>query len=428
MWLEKLISKMKFLNRRVFLLSIVGTIVLAALSSACSSLKPSQDNGAGVRFSDYQAQTIKQIQLTRNFQLTDRNLELLWNSPQEWRPTTLGADVKPQKGILLVHGLGDSPWSFHDVAEELAKQGFLVRTVLLPGHGTRPEDLVKVKAEEWQKVIREQAVALAEDVSGPVYLGGFSTGANLVLEYAYRHPKVAGLVLFSPGFKSFAFDWLAPLVSEIRPWIINPSNSTTLQTPVRYMNVPTNGYAQFYRTSSMARQLMANTYEKPVFMVVAEHDSVLDTKYLLETFHNRFIHPRSRLIWYGDLPQKFAEDKRILVRSDKLPDLHISQFSHMGLLFSPTNELYGINGSLKICLNSMDAKNNLACEHEKQQLWYSDWGYTEPGKIHARLTFNPYFEWQTQVLLETLTDENSASDISLFQDIHECYLSFLNCD
>ena len=30
------------------------------------------------------------------------------------------------KGILLVHGLGDSPYSFVDIAPALAKQGFLV--------------------------------------------------------------------------------------------------------------------------------------------------------------------------------------------------------------------------------------------------------------------------------------------------------------
>jgi len=35
-------------------------------------------------------------------------------------------------------------------------------------------------------------------------------------------------------------------------------------------------------------------------------------------------------------------------------------------------------------------------------VWYSDWGHREPGKAFARLTFNPYFEWQSGVMMEVL--------------------------
>jgi len=35
-------------------------------------------------------------------------------------------------------------------------------------------------------------------------------------------------------------------------------------------------------------------------------------------------------------------------------------------------------------------------------VWYSDWGYREAGKVHARLTYNPYFEWQAEVMAQVL--------------------------
>ena len=35
-------------------------------------------------------------------------------------------------------------------------------------------------------------------------------------------------------------------------------------------------------------------------------------------------------------------------------------------------------------------------------VWYSDWGYREAGKFHARLTFNPYFGWQAGVMAHVL--------------------------
>lgn len=168
---------------------------------------------------------------------------------------------------------------------------------------SRPfEDMLTVTAEQWHRVVREQVLALQQDV-GQVYLGGFSTGANLVLEYAYAHPEIAGLALFSPGFKSMPFDWLAPLAARLRPWLVTPDGPVPMQNTVRYLNVPTNGFAQFYRTSVAARRLLRDRpYDKPVFMVVAQHDSVLDTSYLLDVFQRRFTHPQSRLIWYGSKP------------------------------------------------------------------------------------------------------------------------------
>lgn len=406
---------------------IAVLFLFTVILGACSSVRPVEDKVAAVRFIDYQTETIQQIRAVRHFQLPEIESELVWNSPQEWRPTTDGNDIKPQKGILLVHGLGDSPWSFHDIAQTLAHRGFLVRTVLLPGHGTRPEDLLTVRAEQWQKIVQQQVLALENDVTGQVYLGGFSTGANLVLEYAYAHPNIAGLVLFSPGFKSVSFDWLAPLVSYIRPWVIKPNENALMQTPVRYMNIPTNGFAQYYRTSVVARELVQRPYNKPVFMVVAQHDSVLDTNYLLETFQHSFTHPQSRLIWYGENPKGLKDTERIFIRTDKVPELHISQFSHMGVLFSPANSLYGINGTLRICRNSMSEKKTNACEHESQ-VWYSDWGYHEEGKIHARLTFNPYFDWQTALMLETLSKTEPLDEASFFQNQHRCYFTALACE
>ncbi|TNC10878.1 alpha/beta hydrolase [Methylobacterium terricola] len=324
------------------------------------------------------------------------------NAPREWRPVSSGRGGKPSRGILLVHGLGDSPWSFHDIARDLAAGGILVRTILLPGHGTRPEDLLDVDVGQWRQVVREQAEALRRDV-GQVYLGGFSTGANLVTEYAYENEAIAGLVLFSPGFKSdIPLDWTTPLLARIRPWLLAPGGRAPLQNEVRYLMVPTNGFAQFYFSSrAVRRHLDERPYEKPVFMVVARNDSVLDAGYLLDTFRERFPHPASRLIWYGETPAGLGDDTRILVRSDRLPEWRISQFSHMGILFSPGNRLYGDRGTSRICWNGQTDAGLQACERGGE-VWYSDWGYREANKTHARLTFNPYYAWQSSVMTSVL--------------------------
>ncbi|HFH4082516.1 TPA: alpha/beta fold hydrolase [Pseudomonas aeruginosa] len=402
------------LARGAALLAVVLGAV--SLSSGCATVDFSESPVGSVSFEKYRRDTIAQIQAGRSFQLADRDAELAWNAPQEWRPAESEAGARPRKGILFVHGLGDSPWSFHDVGPPLASQGLLVRTVLLPGHGTRPDDLLTTTAEQWRQVVWEQAMALQRDVDGEVYLGGFSTGANLVLDYAYSHPEIAGLVLFSPGFKSMPFDWLAPLAARVRPWLIKPDGTIPMQNAVKYFNVPSNGFAQFYRTSANARRLLRDrAYEKPVFMVVAEHDSVLDTDYLFDVFQQRFTHPDSRLVWYGGEPDGLTDRRRVLVRQDRLPGWRISQFSHMSVTFSPANTVYGDGGSLRLCLNGLREGDTQACE-KGEPVWYSDWGYREEGKIHARLTFNPYFEWQTSVMLamlDTATTSVISQDVTL---------------
>lgn len=349
-------------------------------------------------FTEYRQQTVDWIEQHRKFQTSDHAREVEWNAPQEWRPSGT-----PKRGILLVHGLGDSPWSFNDIGRTLAAQGFLVRTVLLPGHGTQPSDMLDISLKQWQQVVREQAQILGREVP-KVYLGGFSTGANLVLDYAYEHDEIAGLVLFSPAFRpASTYAWVTQYIGWFRPWLATPNDGIRpMQTPVRYLNVPTNGFAQFYRSALMAqKRLKQHPYGKPVFVAITQHDSVLDTAYVLDNFNQRFNHPASRLIWYGDNPAKDATSPRVLVRNDYLPEYRIAQFSHMGLLFSPENRLYGKDGSQRLCWNGQETADMQKCLNG-EQVWYSDWGHREPGKVFARLTFNPYFDWQSQVMVQVL--------------------------
>lgn len=355
-------------------------------------------------FADYQVQTRQWLLERRAYTsavAAEQAQETDWNSPREWQPPSAA-----RGGVLLVHGLGDSPWSFTDVGAQLAAQGWLVRSVLLPGHGTRPADMLPITLADWQQVVTEQLALLRRDLATegqalPLWLGGFSTGANLVLAQAYSQPDVAGLLLFSPAFKARTrLVALAPLVAWLRPWLREPDPAERPQQgPVRYYNMPTNGLAQFYRSSQIALRLMGQErYRKPVLMVVAERDSVLDSQALRELFVHRFPHPASRLIWYGAQPAESPADERVLVRVDHLPQWRISQFSHMGLLFDPDNPVYGKDGSLRLCRNGQSDASMQRCL-AGAPVWYSDWGgQQEAGKDYARLTFNPYFDWQGEVM------------------------------
>lgn len=372
----------------------VVALMIVLLLVGCQHQPHPQPPLGQASFAAYQLQTRDYVRAHRAFQTLDKSAELALNTPQEWRPAQ-----RAHKGILLIHGLGDGPGSFSDIAPALAQQGFLVRTVLLAGHGTRPADLLSVSVEQWRQVVREQADILAKEVD-TLWLGGFSTGGNLALEYAMaHHDRVQGLLLFSPAFKSStAYDFLAPTVALFRDWLRPPGTLFPQQIATRYLRVPTNAFAQFWRTSASAQRLLARQrWDKPVLIVLSAHDSVLNTRWILDHFARSFPHPASRLIWYGEPRPEVANDARVLVKTDFLPEARISQFSHMSVLFSPQNPLYGRNGSVRFCANGQPEEAAKRCL-KGEEVWYSDWGLVEAGKIHARLTWNPWFDWQTTVM------------------------------
>ena len=345
-------------------------------------------------FEEYIVLAREMIASNRHFLTQDNQAEIQANSPGEFRPES---NNSPTKGVLLIHGLGDSPYSFVDVAPALAEQGYLVRTVLLPGHGTRPGDMLKVRHKDWIALVDRQVELLKRDVDD-VYLGGFSTGGNLAYLKAAKDEDIKGLMLFSPGFKSNNPKvGLLPLASFFRKWGIvgNPELETNI---ARYRAMPINGFAQFYHTSRKAQKsLNTKPFKRPVFMVLTEHDSVLETVDIKVMFQEQFTHPDSRLIWFGSTPDK--QEGRIRYVNSYMPDYRITNMSHMGILYSPDNPYYGMDGSERICNNhrGFRAEEDQAHCRAGKPVWFSAYrGLIEEGddspKVHSRLTFNPVFD------------------------------------
>ncbi len=366
-----------------------------AVLSGCSAggIAPS---GQG-SFEDYRRDNMAWIEVHREYQTDDKARETLWNAPTEWRPKG-----KPQKGILLIHGLGDSPWSFVDVAPSLAEQGFLVRALLLPGNGTRPSDMLRVSVDDWRRVLREQAAIMRAEVED-LYLGGFSAGCNLVMEYAVQNPDVKGLVLFSPAFQSrLRLGVLAEVVGPFADLLFFPSSGAE-QQPTRYVSLPAKGFAMLYETSQSVHALLKeNSYDKPVFVVLAQHDMSVDTGYVLDMFERSFSHSQSRLVWYGEAPP--AASGRIITKSEYVPEWRVGCFTHMASLFSPHNSEYGVHGAQRLCVMGQSAENYQKCR-DGAEVWYAEMGYDKDDQPYARLTFNPYLDWQNQQMLKVLTDD-----------------------
>ena len=92
---------------------------------------------------------------------------------------------EPVGRALLIHGLSDSPYSMHALAEALHARGFDVTVLRLPGHGTLPSVMTQMSVADWNAAVRIAArdVASRAPPGQPFYLGGYSTGGTLALQY-----------------------------------------------------------------------------------------------------------------------------------------------------------------------------------------------------------------------------------------------------
>lgn len=115
---------------------------------------------------------------------------------QDW--AAQGSGKNAHIGVLLVHGFTGSPASMRPWGEFLHSKGYTVRVPLLPGHGTKPEDLNKVKWQEWPAKVQFELSQLRKSCD-VIFLVGLSMGGGTVLNVAASvNNEIAGLILVNP--------------------------------------------------------------------------------------------------------------------------------------------------------------------------------------------------------------------------------------
>ena len=115
-------------------------------------------------------------------------------------PFSLAPAEPARRAILMVHGLTDSPFAVRDLAQYFQARGFYVLAMQMPGHGTRPRDLLDFS---WQDALRahQHLLELLQARFEKVYAMGFSAGATLSIYQSMLNPVIQGLFLFSPAIK-----------------------------------------------------------------------------------------------------------------------------------------------------------------------------------------------------------------------------------
>lgn len=126
--------------------------------------------------------------------------------PVNWNRSFVLPQEEPTVGVLLLHGLSDSPYSLKALGERLHGQGAMVLGLRIPGHGTAPSGLVETSWQDMAAAVRLATRHMREAIGDkPLYLVGYSNGGALSVEYALASlkdaslPRVSGVILLSPG-------------------------------------------------------------------------------------------------------------------------------------------------------------------------------------------------------------------------------------
>jgi alpha-beta hydrolase superfamily lysophospholipase len=177
-------------------------------------------------------------------------------------------------GVLLLHGLTDSPYSLRHLGELFERQGLYVLSLRMPGHGTIPGELNRMQWQDWQAATELGARHVAGVIGDqqPFYIAGYSNGGSLALKYTLdaissedmRVPDQ--LFLLSP---MIAVDRLAKY-SSIFIWLgdvdfFNKSRWMDVlpeYDPHKYNSFPVNAALQSYKFTSAIRAQIGKMHSK----------------------------------------------------------------------------------------------------------------------------------------------------------------------
>ncbi|CAB5088995.1 putative membrane protein [Olavius algarvensis associated proteobacterium Delta 3] len=202
------------------------------------------------------------------------------SDPRQWNPDWNRTFELPAKeavgGVLLLHGMSDSPYSLRALGQTLNRHGYHVVGLRYPGHGTIPSGLKRILWEDMAAALRLAMKHLGTKVgTAPIHMVGYSTGAPLAIQYALEapskpaEPSPASLILISPAIAITP----AAVLAKWKGWLAHlPGLEKFAWTsilpefdPYRYNSFAINAGYQVHRlTRSVVRSVEARSASGPL--------------------------------------------------------------------------------------------------------------------------------------------------------------------
>lgn len=225
--------------------------------------------------------------------------------PTNWNRSFEMPGTQPVAGVLLLHGLSDSPYSLRRLGKTLSESGAHVLGLRIPGHGTAPSGLLKVKWEDMAAAVVLAMHHLQETLGDlPLYMVGYSNGGALAVQYTlsmldnHSLPRINGLVLISPEIGIAKAAVLAVWQVRIGRLLGLPKlawESIDMEyDPFKYNSFAMNAGDQAYRmTTAIQEQITEHTNSgllsklPPIMAFQSVVDATVRTQALIQGLLNR---------------------------------------------------------------------------------------------------------------------------------------------
>lgn len=367
--------------------------------------------------------------------------------PRNWNRTFELTHKASLAGVLLLHGMSDSPYSLRNIGRRLHKAGATVIGLRIPGHGTAPSGLIEMQWQDMAAAVRLAMNHLEKQVRGqPLYIIGYSNGSALAIHYALlslndaKLPKAAGLVLVSPAIgvtKLAAFAVWQGRLGHLLGLDKLAWNSLGLEyDPFKYNSFAINAGDQVYRLTSEIQRLLAENKNAgrllqlpPILAFQSVVDTTVSTAALATGLfeklpaagHEMVLFDINRIngsarFFKGDpkpfldrllndsklpfsvtlatnvnetthqvhvLRKKAGESAIDILRLDTVWPRGIHSLSHIALPFPQTDPLYGLKNSAE---NPGVNLGNMAPQGERGVL-------RVPASAMLRLRWNPFYPY-----------------------------------
>ncbi|MDF2691534.1 MAG: hypothetical protein K0S29_1389, partial [Gammaproteobacteria bacterium] len=296
-----------------------------------------------LNFSDYIAFASHHLQQVRNKAKLPVNADIInMNAPFEYKPT----NYQGKQAVLLIHGFIASPYVMRALGNYFLEKGFLVRAILLPGHGASPGELLNAKLEHWQQAVDYGMQSLLSEAES-VHICGFSLGAILADLAGYRY-KIESLIQLAPAYgisrlSSFLPTLTSMQISRLLPFL-QWSTISLENNLAAYTAFPLHGAAQVYLAIRNLRQIAkTKNLAVPSFIAASQEDATVKITATMK-FFEQDRHDSSRMRLYSSKPQKIQDPRIELVNSSQLAP-RVLDLSHIALPIAPDDSYYGQHGS-----------------------------------------------------------------------------------
>lgn len=200
-------------------------------------------------------------------------------------------------GCLLIHGFTSTPAELRIIGEALHQEGYSVHGILLPGHGTTPQDMLTVKFEDWIESAQQGVNELKKHCSKVIVIG-HSMGGLLALQMGARN-KLAGIVTIAAAIKPFnRLTSLTWLLKYFRKYTSLPQKEWPPEQQrylLHYPHFPVAAAAELHRLAVHTRRILPQITTDTLVIQTKDDDTVRPES--ASIIYNNISSPKKDCLW-----------------------------------------------------------------------------------------------------------------------------------